>query len=207
MLEGFMPTRYFVLARFHHWADIMQLPQPPADHHFQTVMWHYARGVALAAQGDAAGARKEHDALVVAGKLVPADLVISPVGNTAVSVVRVADAVLAARILEALRNPGEIDAWRNAITECDKVAYAEPPDWYYSVRESLGAALLRARQYKEAEQVFRDDLVRNRRSGRSLYGLALALKGEGRDYDSGLVLTEYKTAWSKAEKPLTEGDL
>ncbi|MDP9267418.1 MAG: hypothetical protein M3P27_03730 [Acidobacteriota bacterium] len=214
MLEGFMPTRYFVLARFHRWADIMNLPQPPAGHHFQTVMWHYARGVALAANGDAAGAQKERAALVAAGKPIPADMIVSPVGNTAVAVVNVAAAVLAARIIEAQEakaggkaDAKVIDAWRNAVTEYDKVAYAEPPDWYYSVRESLGAALLRAKQYKEAEQVFRDDLVRNRRSGRSLYGLALALKGEGRDYDSGFVMTEYKTAWSKAEKPLAEGDL
>ncbi|MBI2679030.1 MAG: hypothetical protein HYX28_09635 [Candidatus Koribacter versatilis] len=216
MLEGFMPTRYFVLARFHRWADVMKLPPPPTDHHFQTVMWHYARGVAMAAKGDAAGAQKEHDALVEAGKPIPADMIVSSVGNTAVQVVRVADAVLAARIVEAKSgeakaagksDPAVIDAWRNAVTEYDKVAYAEPPDWYYSVRESLGAALLRGKQYKEAEQVFREDLLRNRRSGRSLYGLALALKGQGRDYDSGFVMTEYKTAWSKAEKPLTEGDL
>src|SRR3954469_5431808 len=212
MLEGFMPTRYYVLARFHRWGDIMKLPQPPADHHFESVGWHYARGVAMAAKGDVVGAQKELDALRETGKPIPADLVISPVGNTAVSVVRVADAVLAARIAEAKAGgtqatPAVIDAWRNAITEYDKVSYAEPPDWYYSVRESLGAALLRAKEYKEAEQVFRDDLEKNRRSGRSLYGLALALKGQGRDYDSNFVMSEYKTAWSKAEKPLAEGDL
>jgi len=212
MLEGFMPTRYFVLARFHHWADIMQLPKPPADHYYQTVMWHYARGIAMAAKGDVAGAQKEHDALVEAAKGIPGDLIVSPVRNKAVQVAKVADAVLAARIVEAREGKGKdqtavVEAWRNAVTAYDNVAYAEPPDWYYSVRESLGAALLRAGQYKEAEQVFRDDLVRNRRSGRALYGLALALKGEGREYESGFVMAEYKTAWSKAEKPLAQGDL
>src|SRR4051812_18873400 len=212
MLEGFMPTRYFVLARFHRWDDILKLPAPPADHHFQSVGYHYARGVAMAAEGNVAGAEKEHAALVTAGEPIPADLMVSTVGNTARQVAKVAGAVLAARIVEAKAagtkaTTAVIDAWREALVEYDKVAYAEPPDWYYSVRESLGAALLRAKQYKEAEQVFRDDLVRNRRSGRSLYGLALALRGQGRDYDSQFVLAEYKTAWSKAEKPLAEGDL
>jgi hypothetical protein len=212
MLEGFMPTRYFVLTRFHRWADVMKLPEPPAGRHLETAAWHYARGVALAAKGDAAAAEKERLALVEVAKPIPPDLMVSTVGNTAVQVVRVADAVLAARIAEAKAGktrtgPAVIDAWRAALVEYDKVAYAEPPDWYYSVRESLGAALLRAKQYKEAEQVFRDDLLRNRRSGRSLYGLALALKGQGREYDSSFVMNEYNAAWSKAEKPLAEGDL
>lgn len=216
MLEGFMPTRYFVLARFHRWDDVMKLPAPAAARHFQSTMYHYARGVALAAKGDVAGAAKEHTALAEHAKSIPPALMVSPVGNTAVQVAKVADAVLAARIAEARAggtgnaaraSAAVIDAWKKALIEYDKVAYAEPPDWYYSVRESLGAALLRAQQYKEAEQVFRDDLAKNRRSGRSLYGLALALKGQGKDYDSSFVMNEYRTAWEKAEKPLVEGDL
>lgn len=208
MLEGFIPTRYWVLARFHRWDDILKLPAPPAGRPFQAMMWHYARGMAMASKGDAAGAEKEHAALLESAKPVPVDMVISPVGNTAGMIIRVADKVLAAQIVEA-RDGAEksIPAWQAALVEYDKVGYAEPPDWYYSVRESLGAALLKAKQYQEAEKVFREDLLANRRNGRSLYGLALALKGQGREYDSQFVMNEYKTAWSKAEKPLTQGDL
>ena len=36
--------------------------------------------------------------------------------------------------------------------------YDEPADWYYPVRESLGAALLAAGNAPEAERVFRVDL-------------------------------------------------
>ena len=212
MLEGFMPTRYFVLARFHRWDDILKLPAPAASRHFQTAMYHYARGVAAAAKEEIAAAEGEHAALVEHAKAIPPDMMVSTVGNTAVQVAKVAEAVLAARIAEAKAgptrvNPAVIEAWKKALVEYDKVAYAEPPDWYYSVRESLGAALLRAHDFQQAEQVFRDDLAKNRRSGRSLYGLALALKGQGKDYDSSFVMNEYKTAWQKAEKPLQEGDL
>lgn len=212
MLEGFMPTRYFVLARFHRWEDILKLPAPPAERHLQSAMYHYARGLALASRGEVAGAEKERQALTAAAARIPATLIVSSVGNTAVQVAKVAEAVLAARIAEskaggAQANAGVLEAWRAAVTEYDKVAYAEPPDWYYSVRESLGAALLRAQQYAEAERIFREDLARNRRSGRSLYGLALALKGQGKDYDASFVMSEYQAAWEKAEKPLEAGDL
>jgi tetratricopeptide (TPR) repeat protein len=208
MLEGFIPTRYWVLARFHRWDDILKLPAPTAGRPFQAMMWHYARGMAMAGKGDVAGAEKEHAALLESAKPVPVDMVISPVGNTAGMIINVADKVLAAQIVEA-RDGAEksIPAWQTAVAAYAKVGYSEPPDWYYSVRESLGAALLKAKQYQEAEKVFREDLAGNRRSGRSLYGLALALKGQGRDYDSQFVMNEYKTAWAKAEKPLREGDL
>ncbi|HTK95161.1 MAG TPA: hypothetical protein VL382_05945, partial [Terriglobales bacterium] len=208
MLEGFIPTRYWVLARFHRWDDILKLPAPPAGRAFQGMMWHYARGMAMAGKGNVAGAEKEHAALLESAKPVPVNMVISPVGNTAGMIINVADKVLAAQIVEA-RDGAEksLDAWRTALADYDKVGYSEPPDWYYSVRESLGAALLKSKQYEEAEKVFREDLVANRRNGRSLYGLAMALKGQGREYDSRFVMDEYKAAWSKAEKPLAEGDL
>jgi tetratricopeptide (TPR) repeat protein len=208
MLEGFMPTRYWVLARFHRWDDILKLPAPPAGRNFQGMMFHYARGLAFANQGDFAQAEAEQKALQAAAAKLPPDLIVSSVGNTAVQVAKVAGAVLAAEIVQAQSGAEKsLDAWRAAVVEYDKVAYAEPPDWYYSVRQSLGAALLKAKQYQEAEKVFREDLASNRRSGRSLYGLAMALKAQGRDYDSQFVMTEYQTAWSKAEKPLNEGDL
>ena len=64
-----------------------------------------------------------------------------------------------------------IAAWKRAVAAEDAISYDEPPDWFYPTRESLGAALLRARRTDEAAQVFRDDLAHNPRNGRSLYGL------------------------------------
>jgi len=60
-------------------------------------------------------------------------------------------------------------------------SYNEPPDWWNPVRETLGAALLRAGRPADAERVFRDDLGRNRNNPRSLYGLAQALKAQKKD--------------------------
>ena len=74
--------------------------------------------------------------------------------------------VLDARIVAAASDAAI--ALAQAVAAEDALTYNEPPDWYYPVRESLGAALLRAGRPAEAEAVFRDDLVRNPRNPRSL---------------------------------------
>ena len=48
--------------------------------------------------------------------------------------------------------------------------YDEPPAWFYPVRQSLGAALLRNGQATEAEAVS-DTLAMRPRDGRLLFGL------------------------------------
>ena len=72
---------------------------------------------------------------------------------------------LSARISAAQGNVAEgVEHWRAAVAAQDQMRYDEPTDWYYPVRESLGAALLRAGQAEEAEKVFREDLTRNPRN-------------------------------------------
>jgi hypothetical protein len=63
------------------------------------------------------------------------------------------------------------------------------------VRESLGAALFLDGQISEAEQIFREDLQRNPRNPRSLFGLLQALRSSGKAYDAGFVQSQLKNAW------------
>ena len=51
-----------------------------------------------------------------------------------------------------------IEHWTKAVAIQEPLNYDEPADWYYPVRESLGAALLAAGNAPEAERVFRVDL-------------------------------------------------
>src|SRR3954468_15179940 len=61
--------------------------------------------------------------------------------------------------VDAFNDKAAIRSWRDVVaaTATDRLAYNEPPDWYYPTRESLGAALLRTGQHAEADRVFRDD--------------------------------------------------
>jgi inorganic triphosphatase YgiF len=80
--------------------------------------------------------------------------------------------------------------------------YDEPPDWYYPVRESLGAALLTVGRATDAEQVFREDLKRNPRNPRSLFGLMHSLQAQHKDADAAWVESQFKTAWKNADTTL-----
>jgi len=124
------------------------------------------------------------------------------------NVIAIAGTVLDARIAEAR---GSLDAaigsWRGAAASIDRLAYDEPPVWFYPVRESLGAALLKSGRPADAEQVFRDDLARHPRNARSLFGLHEALVRQHRDADAAWVDAQFREAWKNAGVQLTLDDL
>jgi tetratricopeptide (TPR) repeat protein len=205
MLEGFLPTPLFVLLRFNRWADILKLPAPDSKLALSTAVWHFGRGCAFAATGDVKNAASERASMVEARKQIPPDIAFNL--NSAENVFRVADAVLSARIAAARGDTaGSIENWRKAVEAQDALAYDEPPGWYYPVRESLGAALLKSGRAVEAEAVFREDLTRNARSGRSLFGLLESLKAQKKSSDAQWVERQFGEAW-KGAPALRVGDL
>ena len=89
----------------------------------------------------------------------------------------------------------------------DTLKYDEPSDWFFPVRESLGASLMMKGDVAGAEKTFRDDLDRNPRNPRSLYGLQQVLKKQGRDYDAGFVEKQFKSSWKGGPAGLKIEDL
>jgi hypothetical protein len=90
-----------------------------------------------------------------------------------------------------------------AVAAQDAFHYDEPAPIPWSVRETLGAVLLSASRASDAEQVFRADLAKNPRSGRSLYGLLTSLSMQGRDAEAAVVRREFEQAWRLSTSPLT----
>jgi Flp pilus assembly protein TadD len=129
--------------------------------------------------------------------------------NSARSVLKIAEHFLNARIARAKGDrKGAIASLRQAVAAEDALAYDEPPGWYHPLsRESLGGALLLDKQYAEAEQVFREDLRKNRRNGRSLFGLAESLQAQGKQREAQLVRREFERAWKNADVKLTVEEL
>src|SRR5258705_4574016 len=71
MMESMIVVPTSVLVRFGRWDDVLALPDPPPDRPVQ-IAWHrFARGVALAHRGDAAGAADERAQLAAAIGAVP----------------------------------------------------------------------------------------------------------------------------------------
>ena len=81
----------------------------------------------------------------------------------------------------------------------DGLVYDEPPDWYYPTRESLGLELLAMGKTGEAEAVYREDLKLNPGNPRSLYGLAMALRTQGRLGEAAMIEKQFSNAWRYAD--------
>src|SRR4029077_11643410 len=128
-------------------------------------------GMALAATGDLSGARTELT-VVEQGytKLnVPG---VNGFLNGSHEILAVAKDLLGAKIAWAGGDRAASAAMlREAVAAQDQFYYIEPPDWYGPSREALGGALLQNGDALGAERVFRDDLARNPRNPRSLFGL------------------------------------
>jgi hypothetical protein len=208
-LEGFMTIPIAVDVRFHKWDEILKLPQPDADMKITTVFWHFARGMALAAKGKLNDAQAEYQAVSDAEKNTPEDKVFAmPVNNKAKDVLKIARDVLGAKIaLKKKDNAGAIALLQSAVATQDTLKYSEPEDWFFPVRESLGAALLMNGDNAGAEKVFRHDLENHPRNPRSLFGLQQALKAEGKEYDAGFVQKQLKTSWKGGSTQLKLDDL
>ena len=206
MLEGFLTVSPLILVRFNRWDDIQKLPQPDPKLFGINAVWHFARGMAYASSGDAAKASVEQQAFAGWVKKIPAD---APFGlNPATKIMSIADAVLTARVAAAKGDSRTaIDSLHQAVELEDSLAYDEPQTWFLPVREMLGAALMKQGDFGAAERVFRDDLLRNRRNGRSLFGLMESLKVQKKDYPASMVQQEFANAWKSADVRLTVKDL
>jgi tetratricopeptide (TPR) repeat protein len=200
MMDGMVSIPKFALLRFAEWDRILKEPKPAASQKVSTALWHYSRAMAYAGKSDAASAGGERQAFEEARKSVPADA--ASAQNKATAVLAFASELLAARL-----GDDAVARLRRAVAMQDAFVYDEPPAWYYPVRETLGAALLRAGQAAEAEKVFREGVRRSPRNGRMLFGLMESLKAQKRVEEAAWVEKEFAAAWAKADVKLRVEDL
>ena len=207
MLESFLWTPIWVDLRFAKWQEILARPEPPANRKVPHLMWRYSRTIAYAAERQAAKAEAEHALYAKEAVLLPNEI---PIGqmNPNESMLAVMNEIVEAKLHAAKGNAeSALKHWRTAVEAQDKLNYTEPPDWYYPVRESLGASLLAGGNAKEAEQYFREDLRRNPRNPRSLFGLKESLRAQHLENDAAWVDREFQRTWNHADSQLKIGDL
>jgi Flp pilus assembly protein TadD len=195
--------------RFHKWDAILAMKQPDPSMKIATVFWHFSRGMALAGKGKVSEAEAEYKIVSEAEKATPEDMVFTmPVNNKAKDIMKIAENVLGAKVAMAKQDTdGAVTMLQEAVAVQDTLKYGEPPDWFFPVRESLGAALMMKGDSAGAEKVFREDLERNPRNPRSLYGLQQALKKQGRDYDASFVGKQFSASWKGGSGSLKMEDL
>ena len=197
-LEAFLTPAFLTLARFGDWDGVLATPAPPADLHYATGMWQYARGLAYAARKDFRAAEGELVKVRAKSSSVKDDVVI--ILNPAPALLKLAAEVLAADIAARQQRFDEAIAHlKTAIPMEDALSYDEPPPWYHSVRNRLGTTLLEAGRPADAAAAFRDDLRYVRETGWSLSGLERALRAAGKTADAADAARRFKEAWKYAD--------
>jgi tetratricopeptide (TPR) repeat protein len=195
-MESVTPVVQTTLVTFGRWKEILAEPLPGDSIPFLAGMTWYARGVAHAALGDEAAARRDLERVRVIAASYPV--------NDNGTALHIAVKALEGEIAMRGRRPKEaVTHFRAAVRLEDGLTYTEPPTWYYPMRQSLGMALLADRQFAEAERVYREDLERFPRNGWSLFGLARALERQGKAAEASRVRAMFAEAWRDADIRLT----
>ena len=206
--EGFVAMPMEVMVRFGMWDEILAEPDNYADYMAGSRAFHHAaRALAYAAKGDPENARKEQAIFLEKAKLVPKEETFG--NNPTAAILAVAQHMTEGEILV---RENKLDAGvaelREAIRLEDALNYDEPPAWLIPVRHSLGAILINAGRYAEAEQVYRDDLARFPENGWSLFGLARSLQMQKKKPAEAKALqTKFDKLWAKADTRITSSCL
>ena len=170
-------------------------------------IWAYTQGSALLAKGDLNGAKSQLAKLQTIANAPNADEYRA--GPTPVSsIIKLAAFGLDGEIKQY---EGDLDAaiiaFEKAVALEDLNNYTEPPDWAQPMRNYLGAALIEAGRYSEAEAVYRRDLKWNHKNGWSLFGLHQALLAQGKSSAAEETEKQFEIAWQYADVELTRSRL
>lgn len=194
-LQPVKSAPYFAHVQFSSPETLLALPDPGPDFVLVQAMWHYARAIGHARTGAFDAAARDIAALDAIEKTGDFKAV-TDWNIPGREIVQTARIVALARVADAQGDlPRAIAAYREAIAVQDSLPYMEPPYWYYPVRQSLGAALLRAGQSEAAEKVFRDSLARTPSNGWALRGLMEVYRKRGDQAALAAAQKQFATTW------------
>jgi len=202
LLAAFKVVPYYALTRFGKWDEMLAEPAPPERFLYVMGVWHYARGIAFLGKNQLDDAEKELNALkpIAADKALDFGL-FSP--NTAATILSVGPEVLAGELAARKKDfDSAILHLERAVRLEDALVYTEPSEWHYPPRLSLGAVLLAAGRPREAEVVYWDDLKSHPDNGWALYGLAQAMRDQGKADAAAAAQARFDKAWTRADVKL-----
>lgn len=189
------------MIRMGRWLDILQ------DSSSITPNWTYAgilndfaKGMAYAKTGDNTQAEKYLNHLREKQKDAILRIRFAPHRSSPYECSVVAEHILLANTAFRQKKYNEaFTAIQKAILAEDSLTYAEPNIWMLPARQYLGAFLLTLKKPKEAEKVYREDLVWNPGNGWSLLGLYQALKAQQKTGELKKLKALYIYSFSEAD--------
>jgi tetratricopeptide (TPR) repeat protein len=196
-------TPTFVQVRFGKWDEILRSPVIPETRVYANILWHFAKGIALAKTKKQADAEKELAAIqnAMPNKQLQES---PPAFNPGIAGVKVAEKILQGVIAEANNDlPKAIDFFTQAVDNETAMLYNEPRDWQLPARHYLGNALLTANKYSEAEKVFWKDLQVNPNNAWALTGLLAAQQKMRKIKEAAITKVRLKKASERMDIKIT----
>ncbi len=212
LFETFVASRPHVLIRFGMWEAILREPIPgdTALYAVTQALILYARAVALANLGRAPEAEAERARFEAAFAAIPDTRYLFQ--NKARDVLAVAQAMMRGELAyKAGRRAEGLAHLREAVRLDDGLMYEEPWAWPQPARHALGALLLDAGEWDEAEAVYRADLgldptlpraLQNPRNVWALHGLHECLARRGESVEVLHIRRQLDQALARAEVPI-----
>ncbi|MDZ4699784.1 MAG: hypothetical protein SH809_08780 [Rhodothermales bacterium] len=207
-LQHFFVTPMYAMVRFGKWDDVLAEPMPEADLIYPRAVWQYGRSIALVRKGRLDEAQQAYAAM----KQYSADSSLEALSvsglNNASQLMAIADRIVQGELAAAQGRVDEAVAHLTAGVALEEaLVYSEPADWHHPVRQILGAVLMNAGRFAEAEQVYRDDLERYPRNGWSLFGLRQSLLAQDDHQNAALIKIQLDKAWALADIELASSSL
>lgn len=203
-LQHFMVIPLYAFVTFGKWDEILNYAVPPDNRPYTKGVWHYARGMAFLGKNNLTDAEAELAALeLLKNNQVVENLIIWDI-NSAGILLKVGYEVLSG---ELAARKGEYDIaighLQKAVELENDLNYDEPPTWFYPVRHNLGAVLLEAGKYLDAQKVYEEDLHEFPEKGWALFGLHSALLKQNKTDEAKKVEIRFNKAWKHADIVLT----
>ncbi len=204
--EAFLALPMEAMVRFGQWDNVLAEPENYPDFApFSGAFHHAARAIAYAAKAESENARKEQTAFNELAQKVPKETEVG--NNTASDIIALIQKMLESEIQIAEgKNDEGIAGLQEALRMEDALKYDEPPAWMIPIRHSLGANLMRAGRFAEAEEIYREDLRRLPENGWSLYGLAESLRAQKKP-EAVVVKARFTKAWARADMKINSSCL
>ncbi len=212
IFETFVAAAPHVYIRFGMWTEILELNQPEDKELYVTTnaLIFYAKAVAFANLGRHEEAKAAMVDFMAAYAEVPDTRMLF--NNTARDVLAVGEEMMKGEIaFKAGRQEEGLKHLRKAVDLDDNLEYEEPWSWPQPTRHALGALLLEAGEYKEAEAVYRADLgidgklprpSQHPRNVWALHGLHECLMRRGEEVERPHIKLVLDQAVARADIPI-----
>ena len=199
-LQDFASTPLLAYTRFGKWNEILSIPAPSSKIKHLSLIRHYARGIAFVRKGNIKEAEEELNAIDALKNDPELENLVAAANNSSKSIALIAYEVVAGELAKLKGDlPNAIAHLENAVKYEDALVYTEPAAWHIPTRQNLGAALMKAKKYKDAENIYKEDLDVLRQNGWSLMGLYNAYIAQGKSSEAKKIKKEFKKAWEDAD--------